>query len=246
MPADSSIQSSASRVPAPCRNVGQIARRVVPHAILVAFSATILLPLVWVLRVAVTDKATAYRIPPEWVTPRLDNFIEIFTEYPFATYFLNSTVVAIAATLIALPLAAGLGYAFARYNTGGMALRLFVLSSQMLPPVILVLPLFAMFLIGNLINTSLALILAHLTINIPFLAWIMVAKMKSLSVKPLILCVQIVSLTFPHARWMSGWWPCCSASSPTQTVKSSAARKSLNRNSRSRWCSSTTRQSLPS
>jgi multiple sugar transport system permease protein len=131
--------------------VGQLARRVVPHVILVAFSAAILLPLLWVLRVAVTDKVTAYQIPPEWVAPRLDNFIEIFTEYPFATYF------------------------FARYNTGGMALRLFVLSSQMLPPVILVLPLFAMFLIGNLINTSLALIIAHLTINIPFLAWILVA-----------------------------------------------------------------------
>ena len=94
MAADSSMQSSASRIRAPRRNVGQIARRVVPHVILVAFSAAILLPLLWVLRVAVTDKATAYQIPPEWVAPRLDNFIEIFTEYPFATYFLNSIVVA--------------------------------------------------------------------------------------------------------------------------------------------------------
>jgi multiple sugar transport system permease protein len=150
-------------------------RRAVPHFILVVFSAVILLPLLWVLRVALTDKVTAYQIPPEWVAPNFDNFIEIFTEYPFATYFLNSTMVAVASTLIALPLAAGLGYAFARHNTGGMALRLFVLSSQMLPPVILVLPLFAMFLISNLINTSLALILAHLTINIPFLAWILIA-----------------------------------------------------------------------
>ena len=107
MAADSSLQSSASRVRVPRRNVGQVARRVVPHVMLVAFSATILLPLLWVLRVAVTDKVTAYQIPPEWIAPRLDNFIEIFTEYPFATYFLNSTVVAISATLIALPLAAG-------------------------------------------------------------------------------------------------------------------------------------------
>lgn len=153
----------------------RIARRVVPHAILIAFSAAIVLPLLWVLRVALTDKLTAYRIPPEWVAPRLDNFVAIFTEYPFGTYFLNSTIVAVASTVIALPLAAGLGYAFARHNTGGMPLRLFVLSSQMLPPVILVLPLFAMFLMANLINTWLALIFAHLTINIPFLAWILIA-----------------------------------------------------------------------
>lgn len=157
------------------RWAGRIARRVVPHAILITFSAVIVLPLLWVLRVALTDRLTAYKIPPEWVNPHLDNFIEIFTEYPFGSYFLNSTVVAISATLIALPLAAGIGFAFARYNTGGMALRLFVLSSQMLPPVILVLPLFAIFLMGNLINTWQALIFAHLTINIPFLAWVLVA-----------------------------------------------------------------------
>jgi hypothetical protein len=38
--------------------------------------------------------------------------------------------------------------------------------------------------------------------------------MKSLSVKPLILCVQVVISTFPQASEMSGWCPCSSASSP--------------------------------
>ena len=68
-----------------------------------------------------------------------ENFVEIFTGYPFFNYFLNSVTVAFGATVVALPLAAAIAYAFARYNTGGMTLRLVVLSSQMLPPVILVL-----------------------------------------------------------------------------------------------------------
>src|SRR5216683_275517 len=38
--------------------------------------------------------------------------------------------------------------------------------------------------------------------------------MKSLSVRPLILCVQVVISTFPQASKMSGWCPCSSASSP--------------------------------
>ena len=45
----------------------------------------------------------------------------------------------------------------------------------MLPPVILVLPLFAVFLTAGLLNTHVALIVAHLTINVPFLAWMLVA-----------------------------------------------------------------------
>ena len=42
-----------------------------------------------------------------------------------------------------------MAYAFARFNTGGVPLRLFVLASQMLPPVILVLPMYSLFLIAG-------------------------------------------------------------------------------------------------
>ena len=146
-----------------------------PHLVLIAFSALILLPLLWILRVSLTDKLNAYKIPPEWTTPKIDNYIEIFTAYPFATWFFNSLIVALAATAIALPLAVAMAYAFARFNTGGMGLRLGVLASQMLPPIILVLPLFAWFLTAGLLNTHIALVIAHITINLPFLAWMLVA-----------------------------------------------------------------------
>ena len=54
---------------------------------------------------ALTDKLTAYKLPPEWVALRLDNFITIFAEYNFAGYFLNSLVAALGSTAISLPLA---------------------------------------------------------------------------------------------------------------------------------------------
>jgi len=155
--------------------LGKAVRAGVPHAILVAFSAAILLPLLWLARVAFTDKLTAYKLPPEWVTPHLDNFVEIFTKYNFITYFVNSIVAALGSTAISLPLATAMAYAFARYATGGLPLRLFVLASQMLPPVILVLPMFTLFQMAGLINTWAGIIIAHLTINIPFLAWMLVA-----------------------------------------------------------------------
>ena len=166
-------------MPAGRRPAGRRARRWAaragPHVVLVAFSAAILLPLLWLLRVALTDKLTAYRIPPEWGRPSLANFIEIFTGYPFFNYFLNSLTVAIGATLLALPLAAAMAFAFARHHTGGVPLRLFVLSSQMLPPVILVLPLFTLFLKAALLNSLTGLVIAHTTISLPFMAWLLVA-----------------------------------------------------------------------
>ena len=152
-----------------------------PHIVLIVFSAVIFLPLLWLLRVALTNKLAAYQIPPEWAELSLKNFVEIFTEYPFLLYFRNSVIVASGATLVALPLAAAMAYAFARFNTGRLPLRLFVLSSQMLPPVILVLPLFAVFFVLasefglSLLNTLPGLIAAHVTISLPFLAWLLVA-----------------------------------------------------------------------
>jgi multiple sugar transport system permease protein len=155
--------------------VGKAARTAIPHLILIAFSAGILLPLLWLARVALTDKLTAYQIPPEWAPLRLDNFFEIFARYHFGSFFVNSMVAAVGSTVVALPLATAMAYAFARHNTGGSGLRLFVLASQMLPPVILVLPMYSVFLFLGLINSWTGLVIAHLTINIPFLAWMLVA-----------------------------------------------------------------------
>ena len=41
------------------------AKLVIPHIILAIFSLIILLPLVWIVRVSLTDRLTAYKIPPE-------------------------------------------------------------------------------------------------------------------------------------------------------------------------------------
>ena len=153
----------------------RFAKAVVPHVILVVFSAIILLPLLWILRVSLTDKLTAYKIPPEIGTLGLMNYATIFADYPFVTWFSNSLIVALATTAISLPLATALAYVFARFNLGGAALRLGVLASQMLPPIILVLPLFVVFLSAGLMQSRLGLIIAHLTICLPFLAWMLVS-----------------------------------------------------------------------
>ena len=94
------------------------------HLVLIIFSLIILLPLLWIFRNSFTDKLHAYKIPPEFSPLIVNNYIEIFSKYPFDTYFLNSFVIAIATTFISLPLAAIIAYSFARFNTGGKPLRL--------------------------------------------------------------------------------------------------------------------------
>lgn len=153
----------------------KLAKAVIPHVILSIFSLVILMPLIWLLRVSLTDRLTAYKIPPEAGTLGLMNYVEIFERYSFVSWFVNSFLIALLATAISLPLATAMAYAFARFNTGGSMLRVGVLASQMLPPIIIVLPLFGVFLFAGMLQTRAALVVAHLTIALPFLTWILVS-----------------------------------------------------------------------
>ena len=74
-----------------------------------------------------------------------ENYVEVFTAYDFTRWFSNSLIVALGATAISLPAATMMAYAAARYRTGGSPLLVSVLASQMLPPIVLVLPLFLLF-----------------------------------------------------------------------------------------------------
>jgi multiple sugar transport system permease protein len=143
------------------------------HAVLVLFSAAILLPLLWVFRVSLTDKLTAYKIPPEIGHFTFANYVEVFTGYGFTAWLSNSLVVALAATAISLPAAAMMAYASARFRTGGAQLPIAVLISQMLPPIVLVLPLFMLFTNALPVGGRTAITLAHVAINLPFMAWMM-------------------------------------------------------------------------
>ena len=148
---------------------------IIAHIILSFFSLLILLPIIWIMRTSLVDKLNAYKIPPTFEKFDLSNYFEIFINYPFGSYFFNSIIIALGTTALSLPIATTMAYAFARFNTGGKILRLSVLGSQMLPPIVLVLPMFSIFLHFNMTNTYLGLILAHSSITLPFLAWIMIS-----------------------------------------------------------------------
>ncbi len=152
-------------------SIASIAR----HAVLIVFSAAIVLPLLWVFRVSLTDKLTAYKIPPEIGRLSFDNYVEVFASHGFTSWFANSLIVGLAATAISLPAATMMAYATARYKTGGTPLLVSVLASQMLPPIVLVLPLFMLFTNALPVSGHAAIVFAHLAINLPFMAWMMVS-----------------------------------------------------------------------
>jgi len=144
------------------------------HVLLIGFSLIILLPILWVLRTSLATDSVAYGLPPQLIfKPILKNYIELFTANNFLHYFRNSISVAVGVTLLGIPIAALGGYAFSRYKIGGKPLQFIVLSTQMLPGIVLILPLFAIYRTIGLVDTMTGIILAYLAFNLPFLVWLL-------------------------------------------------------------------------
>lgn len=151
------------------------------YLLLSLFSLGILLPILWTLRLSFTTKFIAYKIPPVWFfRPILDNYISLFNDYGFGRFFFNSTAVAIGATAVALPLAFFAAYAFNRFRLGGRALQFGILSLQMLPPIVLSIPIFVVMSTLDLLNTRVALILAYLSFNLPFIIWMLIGFLEGI------------------------------------------------------------------
>lgn len=144
------------------------------HIILVFFSITILFPILWTLRTSFATEVVAYQ-PKIIFKPTVSNYTRLFLEKDFARYFLNSLVVSLSVTLISVALSAPGAYAIARYKPGGSITRFLILSTDLLPPVILIVPLFIIFKNFGLVNSLPGLSLSYLAFNIPFVLWMLIS-----------------------------------------------------------------------
>lgn len=150
------------------------------HLVLAIFSIIIVLPLAWTVRTSLAPEILAYEIPPKmFFRPTLNNYLSIFRENKFHVHFLNSVLVSLAVTFLSITLASFSGYALAKYKTGGNVTKFLILSTQMLPPIVLVIPLFLIFLRLNLVNTRTGLVISYLAFNLPFLTWILMGFFES-------------------------------------------------------------------
>lgn len=144
------------------------------YMVLSLVSLIILLPLLWVLRTSLLPEVKAYQIPPDFTTsPTITNYLELFREKNFSRFLINSFIVSTGTTILALPIATLGGFSFTRYKTGGRALQFGILGTQMLPAIVLILPIFVIFRTAGLTDSYLGLILAYLSYNLPFLVWIL-------------------------------------------------------------------------
>jgi multiple sugar transport system permease protein len=153
-----------------------------------AFSGVVSLiyffPVLWIILTAFKTRSDALAVPPKFFfTPTLQNFQNVFfresitaqaaqaTEFPL--YFFNSIFIAGTSVFLALILGTLAAYGFSRYPLRGNDTYLFViLTTRMLPPIVVIIPIFLMFRLTGLAGTYWGIILLYTAFNIPFSVWL--------------------------------------------------------------------------
>lgn len=133
-------------------------------------------PILYLLITSFKPSELTFALPPVWIfKPTLKNYQDVIMGGDFIKYFMNSLVVALFTTFIALVLGSFAAYGFARFKfRGGFWMRMSVLIPQMLPPITVIVPLYVLFNGLKLIDTRAALIISYLTFTIPLAIWMMI------------------------------------------------------------------------
>lgn len=178
-------------------------RRIVRHAILLAWTTIVLFPVFWMVSTAFKDSGEWVAWPPHWLphVPTLHNFAQIFAfrsidpslsrqaaEQAFSIWksMGDAMLVCTTAALLALLLGTFLAYSISRFNVGGKYFRHTILTIRMIPPIIIaisiliyyavLIPYASSALFGlriSLFDTYIGLILIYTVTTLPFVIWMM-------------------------------------------------------------------------
>jgi multiple sugar transport system permease protein len=140
-------------------------------------------PVLWIIMTAFKTRTDALAVPAKFLfAPTLDNFVRVFSramiggEESFSTgfdlFFFNSIFIAGTSVVLALIIGTLAAYGFSRYPLRGNDTYLFIiLTTRMLPPIVVIIPIFLMFRVTGLSGTYLGIILLYTAFNLPFSIW---------------------------------------------------------------------------
>lgn len=151
-------------------------RRRRPHrlgdAATLALLLLVLFPFLWLVQMSFrpNDDIFGYELA---FTPTLDHYRALWTG-TFPGSFVNSVVVSLSSTALALLLGVPAAYALSRARfRSSRRIALWILATRMAPPIAFTIPFFLIYRVLGLLDTQLGLIIVYLTFNLALVIWMM-------------------------------------------------------------------------
>lgn len=168
-------------------------RRAALHAFLIVMSLVWLAPLVWAVYTSFRPYSETSRLGYVSIGGEynLDNYIDSWTQGEIVKYFINTAVILVPAVLIVLLLASMMAFAVSRYSWRfNLALLMLFTAANLLPPQVIITPLFRMFLLlplpsvlsdnGVFYDQYAGIMVIHVAFQLGFCTFVLSNYMKTL------------------------------------------------------------------
>lgn len=144
------------------------------YIILVAWALICLVPIIWFLTIGFRPRTEIILPRPiYWPTWSLDAWRLLVSDWPIASYLRNSLVAVAGSVVIDLILAIPAAFALARYEFRGREdIGFYILSTRMMAPAIVAVPIFFLFKNMGLLDSVWALMLIYAALNLSLVTWI--------------------------------------------------------------------------
>lgn len=138
-------------------------------------------PFYWMVTTSLKTQVLALESPPVWIfEATFSNYTEVLGKDGVAKTLLNSLIIAVSTTVLAVMLGCPAAYALARFEFRGKKdLWFWFITNRMVSPIVLALPFFLIVRQIGLLDTHLVLILIYLTFNLPIVIWICTDQFRS-------------------------------------------------------------------
>ncbi|WP_328345595.1 ABC transporter permease [Micromonospora sp. NBC_00421] len=146
----------------------------------------VLAPLYWIAVTAFkSDGQIVMHASDLWPTPwTLQQFTDLFATKPFGRWYLNTVLVSVASTVVALVCAALAGYALARLRfRGAQGFTVTVLITYVMPGALLFIPLYQLLIGVRLTDSLWSLVVTYPTFTLPFATWLLTGYFASIPVE---------------------------------------------------------------
>lgn len=147
---------------------------VIRYLILGSWAVFCLIPILWFLTIGLRPRVEIITPTPiYWPTFSLEAWHMIWRDWPMAQYLRNSVVAIFGSVVIDLVLAIPAAYSLARYEYKGRDdIGFYILSTRMMAPAIVAIPIFFLFRNLGLLDSVWALMLIYAAINLSIVTWI--------------------------------------------------------------------------
>jgi multiple sugar transport system permease protein len=144
------------------------------YFVLGAWALVCLLPILWFLTIAFRPRTEVITPQPIfWPTFALDAWRLLISDWPIARYLRNSILAVGGSVIIDLALAIPAAFALSRYEFKGREdIGFYILSTRMMAPAIVAIPIFFLFRNMGLLDTVWALMLVYAAVNLSLVTWI--------------------------------------------------------------------------